>query len=247
MARRKRKEEESDWAAPEFDEVTYMRKEIEGGRAALATVGWAIIGAVVSFLLYSVHPGLAFFAGIAVGFGMYLVLPLTGINIEPFKRRDWFSHGSVYFFSWLAFWILLLNPPFGDFTNPTIQAISVSPYRDGYNGTLTCVGLTGGRATIAINSPNTSVYILFRSTDNVGLAELNVQVAPIGPPPSFSVTPYLQAGKASDCVGQVGLYPGGTYNVTFRAPLASVSLITISARDAKGLETIMGFEVQITS
>lgn len=251
MARRKRKEEEGDWAAPEFDEVAYMRKEIEGGRAALATVGWAIIGAVVSFLLYSVHPGLAFFAGIAVGFGMYLVLPLTGINIEPFKRRDWFSHGSVYFFSWLAFWILLLNPPFGDFTNPTIQAISVSPYHDGYNrsldGPLTCVGLTGGRAIIAMSSPNTSVYILFRASDNVGLAELRVQVAPSGLPSSFSVTPSLQAGVASDCVGQGGLYPGGTYNATFRTPLASSSLITISARDAKGLETILGFEIQITS
>jgi len=246
MARRKRKEEESDWVAPEFDEVTYMRKEIEGGRAALATVGWAIIGAIVSLLLYSVHPGLAFFAGIAVGFGMYLVLPLTGINIAPFKRRDWFSHGSVYFFSWLAFWILLLNPPFGDFTNPTIQAFSVSPYRDGYTGPLTCVGLTGGRAIITMNSPNTSVYILFRASDNVGLAALSVQVAPIGQPSPFSVTPYLQTGNASHCVGQVGPYPGGTYNVTFRAPLASSSLITISARDAKGLEAIVGFEIQVT-
>lgn len=246
MARRKRKEDETDWVAPEFDEVTYMRKEIEGGRAALATVGWAIIGAIVSFLLYSVHPGLAFFAGIAVGFGMYLVLPLTGINIEPFKRRDWFSHGSVYFFSWLAFWILLLNPPFGDFTNPTIQAISVSPYRDGYNETLTCVGLTDGRAIIVMNPPNTSLYILFRASDNVGLTELNVQVTPVGQPSGFSVTPYIQSGITSKCAGPAGPYPGGTYNATIRGPLSSSYLVRISARDAKGLEAIVGFEIQIT-
>ena len=113
------------------------------------------------------------------------------------------------------------------------------------DGPLACVGLTDGRAIIAISSPNTSVYFLFRASDNVGLAELKVLVAPIGLPSSFSVTPYLQAGNASDCVGQVGPYPGGTYNVTFRAPLASSSLITISARDAKGLETILGFEIQV--
>jgi len=239
MARRKRKEDETDWVAPEFDEVTYMRKEIAGGRAALATVGWAIIGAIVSFLLYSVNPGLAFFAGIAVGFGMYLVLPLTGINIKPFKRRDWFSHGSVYFFSWLAFWILLLNPPFGDFTNPTIQAISVAPYFDGYPGPLACKGLTAGLAMISVNPPNNSVYLLFRATDNVGLAELNVTVSSVG-----QVTPYPRTGSPNTCERQSGPYPGGTYNVSFRS-LASSYRVTISARDARGLEAVVGFEIQI--
>jgi hypothetical protein len=239
MARRKKKEDEADWVAPEFDEITYMRKEIEGGRAALATVGWAIIGAIVSFLLYSVHPGLAFFAGIAVGFGMYFVLPLTGINIEPFKRKDWIGQGATYFLSWLAFWILLLNPPFGDFTNPTIQAISVSPYRDGYIGSLTCVGLTDGRAMIPTNPPNNSVYILFRATDNVGLAELNVTVSSFG-----QVTPFPRTGSPNTCDRQSGPYPGGTYNVSFPS-LASSYRVTISARDAKGLEAVVGFEIQI--
>src|SRR5207244_5027518 len=99
-----------DWVAPDFDEVGYMRKEIEGARAAVATIAWAVIGALVAFGLYSVLPALAFFAGIAVGFGMYFVFPLIGIKTESFKRRDWIGHGITYFFSWLAFWIILLNP-----------------------------------------------------------------------------------------------------------------------------------------
>lgn len=244
MARRKRKEEEGDWVAPEFDEVTYMRKEIEGGRTALATVGWAIIGAIVSFLLYSVNPGLAFFAGIAVGFGMYLILPLTGIDIAPFKRKDWFSHGATYFFSWLAFWILLLNPPFGDFTSPTIQAISVSPYHDGYNGTLTCAGIVDGRARINMTAPYDSLYVLFRATDNVGLAALpTVQVAPIGGGQPFFVTPHDQSESKSFCPPPGQLYYGGTYNVTFRVTLASSYIVTISARDTKNLEAVVGFEI----
>src|SRR2546426_8623445 len=45
MARRKRKEDEPDWVAPDFDEVGYMRRELEGARAAVATIGWAVIGA----------------------------------------------------------------------------------------------------------------------------------------------------------------------------------------------------------
>src|SRR5439155_471948 len=59
MARRKRKDDVPDWSAPEFDEVGYMRTEIGAARAAVATIAWAVVGAAVSFLLYSVHPALA--------------------------------------------------------------------------------------------------------------------------------------------------------------------------------------------
>ena len=36
MARRKKKEDETDWVAPDFDEVAYMRTEIEAARTAVA-------------------------------------------------------------------------------------------------------------------------------------------------------------------------------------------------------------------
>src|SRR6266699_3933850 len=77
MARRKRKEE-ADWVAPDFDEVGYMRREIQGAHAAVATILWAVVGASVAFLLFSVHPALAFLGGIAIGFGLYFILPLFG-------------------------------------------------------------------------------------------------------------------------------------------------------------------------
>src|SRR5437879_8303606 len=111
MARRKRKDDEPDWVAPDFDEVGYMRRELEGARAAVATIGWAVIGALVAFALYSVLPVLAFFAGIAVGAGMYFVFPLTGIKTEAFKRRDWHGTGCPYFFSRLMIWYMLSHPP----------------------------------------------------------------------------------------------------------------------------------------
>src|SRR5438094_9802065 len=163
MARRKRKEDAHGWLGPDFGEVGYMRKEIEGARAAVATIAWAVIGALVAFGLYSVLPALAFFAGIAVGFGMYFVFPLIGIKTESFKRRDWIGHGITYFFSWLAFWIILLNPPFSDHTDPTIQAISISPYHAGYTGDLACLPPAG---SVSMGPVNDSLYILFRATDH---------------------------------------------------------------------------------
>jgi len=242
MARRKRKDDEPDWVAPDFDEVGYMRRELEGARAAVATIGWAVIGALVAFALYSVLPVLAFFAGIAVGAGMYFVFPLIGIKTDAFKRRDWIGHGFTYFFSWLAFWIILLNPPFSDHTDPTIQGISVSPYTPGYldNITHSLECAAPGSLPLSMNG-NTSIYILFRASDNVGLRSLVVQVAP-NPGTPFVVTPTPVPGL-NRCAGhRTESYLGGTYNATFPVA-ASAYAITILAVDTSGLSAAVGFQV----
>src|SRR5439155_1234315 len=83
MARRKRKDDVPDWSAPEFDEVGYMRTEIGAARAAVATIAWAVVGAAGSFRLYSVHPALAFFAGIRVGFGRDCFLASVQVELTP--------------------------------------------------------------------------------------------------------------------------------------------------------------------
>src|SRR5207244_3862859 len=79
----------------------------------------------------------------------------------------------------LALWIILLNPPFSDHTDPTIQGISVSPYTPGYldNITHSLECAAPGSLPLSMNG-NTSIYILFRASDNVGLRSLVVQVAP---------------------------------------------------------------------
>ena len=242
MARRKRKEDEPDWVPPEFDEVGYMRREIEGARAAVATIAWAVIGALVGFALYSVLPVLAFFGGIAVGFGMYFIFPLLGFRTESFKRRDWIGHGVTYFFSWLAFWIILLNPPFSDHVPPTIQGISPSPYHSGYTGDLSC--LPAGVGSVTMGSANDSLYILFRASDNVGLRNVEVQAAPqLGTP--FVVSPTPVAGQNNQCAGhRQETYAGGTYNATL--PFATRYEIMIVATDTSGLSAGVAFEILLT-
>jgi len=242
MARRKRKDDTPDWVAPDFDEVGYMRREIEGARAAVATIAWAVIGALVGFALYSVLPVLAFFGGIAVGFGMYFIFPLLGFKTESFKRRDWIGHGVTYFFSWLAFWIILLNPPFSDHTPPTIQGISLSPYHSGYVGDLSCLSASVGSVTMG--AVNNSLYILFRASDNVGLRNVEVQAAPQGSTP-FVVAPTLVAGQNNQCAGhRQETYAGGTYNATL--PYATRYDITIVATDTSGLSAGVAFEILLT-
>ena len=245
MARRKRKDEAPDWVAPDFDEVGYMRTEIQAAKTAVVTIAWAVVGAIVSFLLYSVNAALAFFAGIAVAIGLYYVLPFLGISVRAFKRKDWTGHGITYFFSWLAFWILLLNPPFGDFTTPTIQAISVSPSHAGYAGDLSCLPLVGGAVMLPLNAPNDSVYVLFRATDNVGLSSLEVNVTPVGGSQNpFTLTPNPVSGLSRCARHRSESYPGGTYNVSFIFAVASTYRVTIAGRDPSGHLATSTFDIQ---
>src|SRR6266540_597396 len=217
MARRKRKEEETDWVAPDFDEVGYMRREIQGAHAAVATILWAVVGAIVAFLLFSV------------------------IKTDAFKRKDWAGHGITYFFSWLAFWIILLNPPFGDFTDPTIQGISVSPYTLGYTGDLPCL-VPVGQVAVPMGS-NSSIYVLFRATDNSGLASLHVYVTPAALT-AFEVNWTHLSGK-SQCAGhRPEDYPAGSYNVRFPLnPPASSYAFKIVATDGVGRQATASFVV----
>ena len=245
MARRKRKEE-PDWAPPAFDEVSYMQTEIAAARVAVITIGWAFVGAGVSFLL-SFNAALAFLAGIAVAFGLYFVLPLVGIDIKPFKRKDWMGHGVTYFFSWLAFWILFLNPPFGDFTDPTIQGITLASYPSSNPPSplskIPCFPLEGSSITVRMGS-NDTVLLLFRATDNSG--RLSNVSAVVGTGPSAVPLRWTPAaGNESECKGQ-GTYPGGTYRATF-VPAASSYRITIYAEDPSGRSAGVGFTVLITS
>ncbi|TLZ99936.1 MAG: hypothetical protein E6J97_04965 [Methanobacteriota archaeon] len=219
MARRKRKDDTPAWVAPDFDEVGFMRREIEGARAAVATIAWAVVGALVGFALYSVLPVLAFFGG-----------------------RDWIGHGIMYFFSWLAFWIILLNPPFSDHTPPTIQGITVSPYHSGYTGDLLCMPPAG---SVSMGPGNDSLYILFRATDNVGLRNVEVHAAPQGSTP-FVVAPTLVAGQDNRCVGHHPgeKYAGGTYNATL--PYHTGYDITIVASDGSNPPSGVAFSILLT-
>src|SRR5205809_7149595 len=87
MARRKRRDDTPVWVAPDFDEVGFMRREIEGARAAVATIAWAVVGALVGFALYSVLPVLAFFGDIVIGLRMLFMFTLRAIKTETFKRH----------------------------------------------------------------------------------------------------------------------------------------------------------------
>ena len=232
MARRKRKEEEPAWTPPEFDEVGYMRQEIEAARASVLTVAWAAVGAVLSFALFaSGQPITAFFAGLLFSVLLYWVGPVLRVRTREFKRRDWAGQGSIYFFSWLAFWILLINAPFGDFTSPSVNGLVVGSYSLAAGlpnpGGMACSVPVGSAISIDTGA-NDTLYVLFRATDNVAIA--GVAVVEGG---SANVPATLATGDANLCRGASGTYGPGTYLVTLPVPGAGYTL-TFTATDTAG-------------
>lgn len=235
MARRKRKEEEPVWTPPEFDEVGYMRQEMEAAKASTVTVAWAVAGALVSFALFAMgQPVVAFFAGLLVAVGLYWAMPALGVRTRNFKRKDWVGHGMIYFFSWLAFWILLINAPLGDFTSPVVQGINVGAYDvdaapSGIPAerSLTCLTPSGASVSVPQGS-NDTLYVLFRATDNAAVSVLDVRVN--GDP----ATAESVVGLANVCRNTgPDAYSSGTY--ALRIPISGAGYdIVITATDATG-------------
>ncbi len=240
MARRKRKEEELIWEPPEFDEVGYMRKEIENAKIALVVIAWAAVGALLAYLLYAVQqPVIGFLLGIFAFGVLYFLLPILGLPIHGFKRRDWLSHASVYFFSWLAFSILLLNAPFGDHTSPVVGSFEVGTFNAGGNltipaaGSLWCIPASPGQElSVHTGGTNKSLYVIFRATDNVAVRSVAVTVG------GKNATYTSLAGAESLCTtGGLAALPPDTYGLDI--PISQTQYVmSITATDTSGLTTV---------
>ena len=129
-AKKRKKDEDEDVSIPEFDEVAYMRKEMNAAQASFVLIGLAVL---VAGFLYGITvagaPIVAFFLGLGITFllpRVFKFLPWPKVDVSRFERRDWLSHSGTFFFSWLAFWILFLNVPFVDVTPPTIASVAVN-------------------------------------------------------------------------------------------------------------------------
>lgn len=245
MARRKRKEDVPIWEPPEFDEVGYMRKEIENAKISVVVIAWAVVGAIIFYLLYIT--GLAivgFLLGLLVFGALYFVLPLVGLPIHGFKRRDWASHAMVFFFSWLAFSIILLNAPFGDHTYPVIGSFQVGTFTPSGNadvppvGNMTCYSAGPGSPVLLPASSNNTTYVIFRATDNVAVRSVHVSLSGSG-----NLTAIRIDGQANACKKAPNpTYYLDTYAVSFSFVKSSV--LTVTAVDTSGLPASATIQIQ---
>jgi len=132
MAKKRKKgkeqEEEYEFIPPEFDEKEFIRKELRDSKAVIITVIYAIllgiVAGVISALSRSVV-GLAFVVVIAGILSLKYIYDFLGIDTTGFQKRNWAGNIATFFFTFLSIWILLMNTPFADFTNPVVSEVVV--------------------------------------------------------------------------------------------------------------------------
>lgn len=243
MARRKRKEEVPVWEPPEFDEVGYMRKEIENAKISVVVIAWAAVGGILLYLFYLLDLAIVgFLLGLLVFGALYFLLPMLGLPIHGFKRRDWASHAMIYFFSWLAFSIILLNAPFSDHTAPVVGSFEVGSFNpDGIlpaplaNSTYCRPVVPGTTAQPNVGS-NQTLYIQFRVTDNIRVTSINATVSANAITQDVTYTDV--SGQPSACTAnpRTTNLPA-TYYVTSTVGSTTNYEVTVRAVDSAGLTT----------
>jgi len=125
MARKKRKveekEEEYEWVPPEFDEKAFLEKDIKGTRALIITVISCVIFTIIGYFVgTAVHWALGFVVVLVGIFLLRYIYPLSGVNREALDTKTMIGNYALFFLLFLGLWILFMNPPFSDHTDPSI-------------------------------------------------------------------------------------------------------------------------------
>ena len=133
--RKKEKEEESEeYEFPEFDKKEYMLNELRKGKCVYISVALAPVFSIAALyvFIYSGHEALLGFLIGLTGIGLLKTLFQTaGIEISELGKKEWAMSVAMYLFTFLAVWIILMNPPFSDFADPTLNDIEMEFERDG--------------------------------------------------------------------------------------------------------------------
>ncbi len=130
MEENDKEEEDSNFEMPEFDRKEYMKKQINEGKITLVSIAIAPIFSVISHLVFN-HTG-DWETGILAGLiGLFFLKPAYSalkLKVDDLNTKDWAKNFGIYSVTLLAVWILLMNPPFSDLADPTVNEIEVWIY-----------------------------------------------------------------------------------------------------------------------
>ena len=123
---------------------------------------------------------------------------MLGVDISAWTKKNWIGTGATYFFTFLAIWVLAINTPFVDLTDPGIEDVTVWVnngtnvtgviYKEAPGGQLAWLYVENGTKveTVLIHTSSTSeINITARISDSGGIAQADIT---IGSSPSVLMT-----------------------------------------------------------
>lgn len=190
------KDGEYEFVPPDFDEEQFIHREIVSFKTTSILFVWGIVAAAVSWGVFVAMGGgdAAWFVGLGIcalfGYALKFLFPRLGADISHFKRREWTGTGFLFFFTWLSFFMLAVNPPITDIAPPQVFVHAGPPIQE-----------TGAPVTIDVVA-----------TDNDKVADLKVTATRDGQPLDLQTTPL-----SSDHVQTTLPNAAGHYTITATA------------------------------
>jgi hypothetical protein len=132
MAKKRKKEKEADekyeFVPPEFDEKQFLTDEIvTTKRVVLIILYGMVFGILAAFATTATKNG--YFGLIILVVGAFLIkyfFATLKFDLSKFTKRTWAESVMWFFFTFLAIWILVVNPPFVDYIAPEIKNVRLS-------------------------------------------------------------------------------------------------------------------------
>ncbi|MGA1819851.1 MAG: hypothetical protein ACMUHU_02460 [Thermoplasmatota archaeon] len=123
------KEKKPAFQPSEFNETEFLQTENKSAKMIYISLGVAVVAGLVSFgimrILYPFDTGLHFTIPLIspVGFAILVVYLFGrfGIDIKELEWKKWLENGFMYILAWFVIWMLSMNPPISDFSDPQIQ------------------------------------------------------------------------------------------------------------------------------
>ncbi|MGA1792736.1 MAG: hypothetical protein ACMUHM_02195 [Thermoplasmatota archaeon] len=123
------KEKKPAFQPSEFNETEFLQTENKSAKMIYISLGVAVIAGLASFgimrILYPFDTGLHFTIPLIspVGFAILVVYLFGrfGIDIKELEWKKWLENGFMYLLAWFVVWMISMNPPISDFSDPQIQ------------------------------------------------------------------------------------------------------------------------------
>lgn len=167
-----------EFTAPDFDESAFIHKEMVSFRTTVILFIWGIVAAAVSWAAYLAAPASGWLAGLAIcaafGFGLKFLFPRLGADIAHFKRREWLGVGFLFFFTWLSFFMVAINPPVTDVASPQVFLDTVPAQQTG-----------------------SDVVVEMLATDNAGITAADLRIVDQAGKPVEATVATLSTGRLS--------------------------------------------------
>lgn len=199
---------EYEFKLPDFDEDTFIHREMVSFKTTTILFIWGIIAAALSWIAFAAlkgEPRMSWLVGLGICLATGLMLkPIFArlkTDIKHWKRREWLGTGFLFFFTWLSFFMVAINPPFSDFAPPQALATADPP-----------VQVEGGM-----------VRLSFLAVDNGHVASRQLAVQREGGEAQVQ----QPANRSGDLE---------TYDLAALAPGKYV--VTVTATDGRGLRTV---------